>query len=564
MTAVAPGRRASRVVLGALSVLSLVLPSAARAIDTDPSAKLGLGAPALPSSACADTSYAQCTRTRYAYGPITITPGANFQLIAPGIPKPSTDGYVTRMTANLYRTDGTVPPVDEIHLHHGVWGSVPQYGNFLPFFGVGEEKTEFRLPTGYGLKVRGSDQWFLNYMIHNLTTTPEHVYITYDIDYVPAAAGESSGMKQALPLWLDVLYGKRPYYPVFNVQRGYGHVNPATGKHECTYPKERCAAFDPYGGDQPGNATGWDWTVPEKFAGSLLGMGGHVHPGGLRDDVEVVRGDTSRHVFTSDAVYYDKSGPVSWDLSMTVTRPSWRVQVKAGDKLRLNATYDSEQGSWYEGMGIVMAWIAPGDKTGMDPFEQVRTKVKVRVRSKRARGAKRTRARYRYRYVMKYRPLDVKGDVTHGHLAENDHYGGNNVRPLPDKLGPVIDRVNITNFQYDPGDLSKVDSTGIPQARASQPLIFGNWDASAGIWHTVTTCAPPCTGETGISYPLADAMPALDSLELGWTPMPDIQPASNKVEFKVVPSKDGLAVGQTVTYFCRIHPFMRGAFKVVK
>jgi hypothetical protein len=32
----------------------------------------------------------------------------------------------------------------------------------------------------------------------------------------------------------------------------------------------------------------------------------------------------------------------------------------------------------------------------------------------------------------------------------------------------------------------------------------------------------------------------------------------------MTPSKAGLRAGQTVTYYCRIHPFMRGAFKVVK
>ncbi|MFL5895282.1 MAG: hypothetical protein ACJ76Z_09220 [Thermoleophilaceae bacterium] len=546
-----------RAALGTAAALVLLLPGVARAMDAAPAAALGLGAPALSDQSCADKTYPECRRIRYAYGPLTITPGANFQVVAPGISKPGYDGYALRLAANLYRADGTIPPVDEIHLHHAVWFSIPQYGNFLPFFGAGEEKTTFQLPSGYGLKVRATDQWYLNYMIHNLTPTPEQVYVVYDIDYVPAAAAEAKGVKRAYPLWLDVLYNKRPYYPVFNAQRGYGHVNPATGAHECTYPKERCAAFDPYGNDQPGNGTGYDWKVPRQWSGTLIGMGGHVHPGGLRDDVDIVRGGAARHVFTSDAVYWDTAGPISWDLSMTVTKPGWRVQVKPGDTIRLNATYDTSHGSWYEGMGIVMAWVAPDDHSGVDPFQKVRKRVNVRVRSKRSH---RTRVRHRYRWD--YVPIDTRGVVTHGHLPENNHHGGDNVRPLPTKLGPRVEQINIDNFQYRPGDLSQSDS--IPTVSASKQLVFDNHDASVGIWHTVTSCAPPCSGEAGISYPLADSMPAIDSLELGWTPMPDIQPASNRVEYKLVPDKGGLHPGDTVTYFCRVHPFMRGAFKVVK
>ena len=110
---------------------------------------------------------------------------------------------------------------------------------------------------------------------------------------------------------------------------------------------------------------------------------------------------------------------------------------------------------------------------------------------------------------------------------------------------------------------------GIPRVRANRKLTFFNSDDKDLVWHTITTCAAPCTASTGIAYPLANAMPALDSLEMG-TGFPQLgflsrsQPASGKVRFSVTPSKAGLQVGQTYTYFCRIHPFMRGAFKVVK
>ena len=267
-------------------------------------------------------------------------------------------------------------------------------------------------------------------------------------------------------------------------------------------------------------------------------MGGHVHPGGLEDQVSLVRGKKVKRVFTSEAKYWDKDGPVSWDMAMTVTKPDYRLRVRAGDKIRLNAVYDSQQASWYENMGIVMAFLSPGDTSGVDVFSSV------------SAGAH----------------LSTVGDITHGHLAENDHHGGNNVRALPTKVGPVTNRVNINNFVYKPGDLSSAG--GIPQVRANKRLTFFNGDDKDWIWHTITTCANPCTGETGIAYPLANAMPALDSLEMG-AKLPlgvftKAEPVSGNRTWSITPSKAGLRTGQTYTYFCRIHPFMRGAFKVVQ
>src|SRR3954469_7943818 len=61
-------------------------------------------------------------RLHYKYGPLHVAPGQNLILIGPvTIEKPDYDGYVTRIKPNLVKADGSVPPVDVIHLHHGVW-----------------------------------------------------------------------------------------------------------------------------------------------------------------------------------------------------------------------------------------------------------------------------------------------------------------------------------------------------------------------------------------------------------------------------------------------------------
>jgi hypothetical protein len=581
--------------LGAVSAAATLLaaPEAGRA-QSAPGAETGFAAPQLESEKCEDQTYPECRRLRFAYGPLQVTPGNNAQLAGPvTIEKPAYDGYLLRTNANMVRaSDGSVPPVDILHLHHGVWLSVPAYGNFLPFFGVGEEKTVQQTRPGYGMLVRNSDTWLLNYMLHNQITQPETVYIIYDIDYVPREAAERRGIKRVFPLWVDVRYNDRPSYPVFNLQKGYGAVNPRTGRRECSYPRERCAAFDPWGDPQPGNGKGYDWEVPKRFAGTLVGMGGHVHPGGLRDEVSVVRKvdgeERERRIFDSEAVYFDKRGPISWDFSMTVTPKDWRVKVRPGDKIRLNAVYDTEQASWYEGMGIVMAYVAPEDQSGVDPFQKERVRVSSRCRRpsllrrwrrlstrqrrrllprKRRASARyrrcRRRARQGPRYGYEYVRIPTKGEVTHGHLPENDNYGGERVRSLPGKDGPLVRDIGIRGFQYSPGDLSRVDREGIPRVDADSRLTFRNDDSPASIWHTITTCEPPCTGRTGISYPIADSLPPLDSLELGYGYPQYVQPTAQRSTYSFKPREAGLRPGRTYTYFCRIHPFMRGAFKVV-
>ena len=75
--------------------------------------------------------------------------------------------------------------------------------------------------------------------------------------------------------------------------------------------------------------------------------------------------------------------------------------------------------------------------------------------------------------------------------------------------------------------------------------------------HTITACKAPCNRTTGIAYPLANGPVDFDSGNLGFGP-PGMTAAANRDTWKT-PKR--LTPG-TYTYFCRVHPFMRGAFKV--
>ena len=73
----------------------------------------------------------------YEYGPVRIAPGQNTIAVEENRLKPPVDGWITRFKPDLVRAaDGTVPRVDVIHLHHGVWLSQDDTNplGFAPLF----------------------------------------------------------------------------------------------------------------------------------------------------------------------------------------------------------------------------------------------------------------------------------------------------------------------------------------------------------------------------------------------------------------------------------------------
>ena len=536
----------------------------------------------------ANTDYTRypgnCRRMHFAYGPIVIKPGQNDVLVQPvTIEKPAEDGYITYFKPNLVDENGNVPPVEQVHLHHGTWLALTNsYGNSA-WAAAGEEKTIFPFPTGYGMPVKQTDQWQLLYMIHSAIQKPMTMWITYDVDFVPEANAEAIHMKPALPLWLDV----RPSaYPVFNVQRQYGDAN-----GECEWPKQECAAFDPYGNKftgqgQAGNGKGTDYRLPSAgsnfgqtpfYGGTIIGLGGHLHPGGIRNEIDLVRGDQSQRIYNGIPSYWDHNGdhtaadgPAnSWDFSMRVSGlPYFGVHVKPGDILRSNAVYDTKDIDSYEDMGIVVGLLVPdtpggqAQAPGVDPFS---APIDDSARCD-SHGLEHTDAS-----GNPAPELCINGFFeTHGHYPENGHYGG----PAPGATldatdGPSTTNIGIGDFLYEPGDLSTLSTTGIPTVKLGSSLTFTNFDSGIDVYHTITTCKFPCLGDTGASYPLPDGETnlgrklSLDSSELGYGP-PTISGVKNQAQWTIpVTPAEGYQPGEIVTYYCRIHPGMRGAFKVV-
>jgi plastocyanin len=508
---------------------------------------------------------------------ITIHPGQNLNLVGatktcpnaevvrgPGgtgvfSPGSTAEGYVTRFKPSMAEIkpggELVTPSVWDLHLHHVVW-IAPDGG---PTFASGEEKTIATLPQGYGRKVGGDATWGLNYMIHNLTAAGgRQVYVTWTIDWVPVESPSGAGIQPGKIEWLDVA-GRPRIYPVFDAERGFD----ADGDGKYVFPDEvpddpAAAGFEERRKISPAR----EWTVPDGGA-TLVSGAGHLHPGGLHVDLEVARdgpdageidGDRRSEVmklFRSDAHYYDQAGAVSWDVSMEATRRGWRIGLKGGDTVSIDATYDVKRASWYESMGILPVFVASaGDPRAKDPFEDRKAVKKM---------------------------YEKGGILTHGRLPENidrparDKLGLDDPRELSIQPGSVASSgVQIDDFLSSPGGYTA--RSGFPSAPMRPPGIepgdtvtFTNTDALATMpqteqaWHTVTSCKPPCNRGPGIGYPLAGGPIKFDSGQLGFGKGTSSEVTTGSNVYTTPPLTKP---GRTYTYFCRIHPFMRGSIRV--
>jgi plastocyanin len=501
-----------------------------------PAAKAGVDdqCPAIADKpdAVPHVNYTGVQHLTYCYGPITMMPGQNIIRFRPATDGfgnklwPQEDGYITRFDPELIYADGTVPRVDVLHLHHAVW-----VVNGAPQFAVGEEKTVQQLPQGFGWRSHPGDSWILNDMLHDLVAQPAQVYVVWRVDFVPDGSPAAASIKPVHTRWLDVA-GNPSIYPVFDALRSDGQ----NGRY--TFPDQAPAAdLHPCG--STGRAKGshgclgaaQSWTPNHPV--TLIATAGHLHPGGLNMQMRDTRNGETNTLFTSDAHYYEPAGEVSWDVAMGGTPPDWRVQVQAGDKVSVHATYDTRRADWYEVMGIMP--VAVYDKTDVGGVDAQNPALS-----------------------------QTQGVLTHGHLSENDNHGGSPTGApdpfsLPSAPAPN-NTIGIQSFAYR-GDPSAGPS--VPTIEPGQTLTFRNYDAvpSVNAFHTITACKEPCTGSTGIAYPIANGPVTFDSGELGFNGNNGGirgEPAADRDSWQ---TPQDLPSG-TYTYFCRIHPFMRGAFRV--
>ena len=477
-------------------------------------------------------------------------------------------GYVTRFKPSMLEIKPSgklvTPAVWDLHLHHVVWIIG---GN--PTFASGEEKTIATMPQGYGTKVGATQNWFINQMIHNLGASENReVYLTWEIDWVPETTPARTDIRAANTRWLDVA-GSPQIYPVFDAEKGFD----LNGDGKFVFPDE--VPDDP---SLPGYeerskiSNARQWTVQNPDGATLVFGAGHLHPGGENVNLMVARdgpdaGSTAgddpaeiKNLFRSDAKYYEPAGAVSWDVAMRATPRDWRISLKQGDRVFINVAYDVRKASWYESMGILpMAWV-PGhpDPAAKDPFDD----------------AAAVKAMY-----------DEGGVLTHRRLPENidkkarKDLGLPNPRKLKGAGKVPPEGIDIRSFNYLLGGFTAVRDfpqklMKPPVIKSGQSVTFTNLDALPGepntdqVWHSVTSCRLPCTGGSGIGYPLANGPIKFDSGQLGYGSgfSSEVTTGSNvyttpPLTYK--PNKKGKKT-TTYAYFCRIHPLMRGSIRVRK
>ena len=472
-------------------------------------------------------------------------------------PGSTAEGYVTRFRPSMVEIKPSgklvTPSVWDLHLHHVVW-LAPNGG---PTFASGEEKTIVEFPQGYGLEVKGDSTWGLNYMIHNLgSTSGRKVYITWEITWVPKTDPPRTDINPARVQWLDVA-GVPQIYPVFDAKRSYD----SNGDGRFVFPDEVSAdPSDPSYAEREKISGARAWTL--KKPETLVFGAGHLHPGGLSVDLQVARdgpdagtidGDDPsevRELFRSNARYYEPAGAVSWDVSMGATRRDWRISLKTGDTVSIKVTYDVRKASWYEAMGILPLVVSDAyDPQAKDPYDDEAA----------------VKAMY-----------DKGGILTHGRLPENIDAKANQDLKLPDPRDLKPSRKNVAQkgisidgFLYSAGGYSAIagfpaSAMRPPTIRAGQTVTFTNEDAlfdapdENEVWHSITSCKAPCNRGSGIGYPLASGPIDFDSGQLGFGDGTSAEVTTQSSAY----TTPALTNPGTYTYFCRIHPFMRGAIRV--
>ena len=287
-------------------------------------------------------------RLHFKVGPFTVEPGQNnIANRGAAAQQPPVDGWIVGIRPNLEYANGKTPGVDVIHLHHAVWlnMSAPDLDRSRPAPAVlrgrrGEDDPQ--VPRRLRLRVQGDRP-----LAPRLHAAQPHVEARTGVDHVRHRlhprdiAGREAHRRPRTRSGWTFRTARRTRC---STCRGAAGTTAST-----PIPTTRRIPTAPV----PAKNV---WTVDQD--GTLLGTAGHVHPGGLRDDLWLQRngavvpsnrakpGSTDTvHLFSSVSHYYEPAGPVSWDVTMSATPDDWRVQVHKGDKLQITATYESKLAS---------------------------------------------------------------------------------------------------------------------------------------------------------------------------------------------------------------------------
>jgi hypothetical protein len=218
---------------------------------------------------------------------------------------------------------GAVPGVV---LHHVAFWNENRSDFLCPnkdehIFGAGGELTDWAQVPGYGYQVQKDDRIRIETMIHNPTPTAyPQAYLEVSIPYLDDAS--PAPVKNFYPAWMDV------------------------------------GSCGNSGYDLPVGSSQKVGTVPVKYDGVLLGVGGHMHDYAKE---LVLQDSRNQEPVATLVAKTDEYGRL---MSMPVRFfQTGGYALAAGDKLKITASYDNTSGKQLRdgAMGIVVGYFVPND-----------------------------------------------------------------------------------------------------------------------------------------------------------------------------------------------------------
>ena len=225
------------------------------------------------------------------YGPYTIPPGWDANRV--DLELPTQDGFLISLEPAMRRVQDLSEPMHtEAHIHHAHWFGFdpgneednyfarPGTGTHEWVFGNGDEETraDFRRrsaaqPKGpvYGNFLPAGRNQTVIYMLHNKTSQPMAVYIVLDVIF-----------KHGTRAQLEEIH-KRPYHDVVGMLMGRTFDVPARGRRR-RQVGVRQGQEVLRGKDKRHEGCAIEWVAPRD--GTIVGTGGHLHPGGTQVTIE--------------------------------------------------------------------------------------------------------------------------------------------------------------------------------------------------------------------------------------------------------------------------------------
>ena len=223
--------------------------------------------------------------------------------------------------------DGAGNAVPGVVLHHVAFWNENRSDFLCPnkeehIFGAGGELTDWALIPGFGYRVEKGDQIRIETMIHNPTRQAyEQAYLQVAIPYWDDASPVP--VKNFYPAWMDV--------------GGCGNS----------------------GYDLPPGPSKKAGSVAVKYAGVLLGVGGHMHDYAQQLVLEDSR---AKEPVATLAAKTDDHGRLQ-SMPVVTFFQTGGYSFAPGDQLTITATYDNRSGKMLRdgAMGIVVGYFVPRD-----------------------------------------------------------------------------------------------------------------------------------------------------------------------------------------------------------